>query len=104
MGTENAQNGTDTREYIHLIRYDDSHFEEKQTKFIEECYRDSGKLNTWIHVSCFEDIKLVEQINDFLGIHPMIQEDIFDPNQRPKIEELGDYIYLAVRNLQYNDE
>ena len=104
MGTENAQNGTDTRGHIHVIRYDDSHFEEKQTKFIEECYRDSGKLNTWIHVSCFEDIKLVEQINDFLGIHPVIQEDIFDPNQRPKIEELGDYIYLAVRNLQYDDE
>ncbi|HJX37023.1 MAG TPA: magnesium/cobalt transporter CorA, partial [Anaerolineae bacterium] len=38
-----------------------------------------------------------------LGLHPLVQEDILNPEQRPKVEDLGDYLYVVLKMLDWDD-
>ena len=42
---------------------------------------------------------MVQAIGDAVGLHPLTLEDIANTHQRPKIEDYGDYLYVAVRML-----
>jgi len=54
---------------------------------------------TWINVDGIHDTGVIEAIGDVAGIHPLTLEDIANTRQRPKIEDYGDYLYVAVRML-----
>jgi len=54
---------------------------------------------TWINVDGVYDTGVIQAIGDAVGIHPLTREDIVDTHQRPKIEDYGDYLYVAIRML-----
>ncbi len=54
---------------------------------------------TWIDVDGVHDTGVIQEIGEAAGIHPLILEDIANTRQRPKIEDYGDYLYVAVRML-----
>ncbi|MCG6534124.1 MAG: magnesium/cobalt transporter CorA, partial [Syntrophales bacterium LBB04] len=54
---------------------------------------------TWINIDGIHDIKMVEQMGEMFGIHPLILEDILNTDQRPKIEDNGDYIFIVLKML-----
>ena len=87
---------------ITVIDYDDTHFQEKKVDQISECFpfRDTETV-TWINVDGLENPKLIEDLGKCFTIHPLILEDIFNTGQRPKMEDLGEYIYLNLKMLTY---
>lgn len=88
---------------ISVMDYKGDKFEEKDLKSIEECfkYKTSDSV-TWINVDGLEDITLYEKFGREFGIHPLIMEDILNTNQRPKIEEFDDYIYIVLKMIYYS--
>ena len=44
------------------------------------------------------------EIGNRLGFHPLIQEDIVNTQQRPKIEEYEDYIFFVLKMITYDEE
>ncbi|MCK9307682.1 MAG: magnesium/cobalt transporter CorA [Methanoculleus sp.] len=59
---------------------------------------------TWINADGIHDTGMVQAIGDAVGIHPLTLEDIANTSQRPKIEDYGDYLYVAIRMLSpYGD-
>jgi magnesium transporter len=58
---------------------------------------------TWINVDGIHQVQVVEDLGDRLGLHPLVMEDILNPEQRPKMEDLGDYLYLVVKMLSWDD-
>jgi magnesium transporter len=54
---------------------------------------------TWVNVDGVHDAGIVQAIGEAFGIHPLTLEDIANTHQRPKIEDYGDYLYVAVRML-----
>jgi len=54
---------------------------------------------TWINVDGVYDTGVIQAIGDAVGIHPLTREDIANTHQRPKIEDYGDYLYVAIRML-----
>jgi len=90
---------------ITIIDYDEAHFEEKIVNTIEECmvFRDKPTV-TWIDVDRIGRVEIVERLGECYGLHPLVLEDILSTDQRPKMEDYGDYTYIVSKMLYYNDK
>jgi len=90
---------------ITIIDYDEANFEEKEIKTVEECFPFKNKPTvTWINIDGIHDIKIIEKIGKHFDLHPLILEDIVNTGQRPKIEDFGDYIFVVLKMLYYNEK
>jgi len=91
------------RTKITIIDYDEQNFQEKEAKTIEECFpfKETATV-TWININGVHDSEVVSKIGTHFCIHSLILEDIMTTQQRPKIEDMGDYIYVVVRMLSYD--
>jgi magnesium transporter len=87
-----------------VIDYDQKNFEEREARKIEECFpfRDKPTV-TWINIDGLQEVKIVERIGAHFGIHPLVLEDILHTGQRPKAEDLGDYLFIVLK-MVYHDE
>jgi magnesium transporter len=85
---------------ITLIRYDETFFAEKEISSIADSRSEKDKQGiTWLNIDGLQDIKLFEDIGELFSLHPLVLEDILNTDQRPKMEDYGDYIYLVLRNF-----
>ena len=88
---------------ISVIDYDESHCYEKTTSQIRECLTlKNEKTVTWIDVDLVHQVELVEKIGECFGFHPLVLEDILNTDQRPKLEDFGDYLFVVLRMLGSN--
>lgn len=88
---------------ISIIRYNQSIFEETKGQKIELDLKLEEGINTWVHVAGVHDSQVIARIGEFFNLHPLILEDIMNTGQRPKVEEMGDYIFLVLRYLDYEE-
>ncbi len=90
---------------ITVIDYDESRLEEKGVERIEECYPFKDKPTvTWINVDGIHDVDVIEKLGSNYAIHPLLLEDILNTEQRPKIEDFDDYLFLVLKMLSFDDE
>ena len=59
---------------------------------------------SWLNIESVADVPLLEGIGSMFSVHPLILEDIQNTEQRPKIEEFSDHIYLSFKMLTWNEE
>ncbi|NYT17540.1 MAG: magnesium/cobalt transporter CorA [Methanomicrobiales archaeon] len=85
---------------ITVMDYDAEHVEERKVGAIEECfpYRDTETV-TWINIDGLANTEVIEKIGRHFSIHPLILEDLLNTDQRPKMEDLEDYLYLNLKML-----
>jgi len=89
---------------ITVIDYDSKNFQEKEAEKIEECFPFKDKPTvTWINIDGLQEVEVVEKIGIHFGVHPLIMEDILHTGQRPKAEDLGDYLFIVLKMI-YHDE
>ena len=89
---------------ITIIDYDETHFQEKEAKSIEECFTFKDKpTTTWINVEGIHQVEILEKLGECYGFHPLILEDILNTDQRPKTEDFGDYLYIVLKMLYPNN-
>ena len=88
-----------------LIDYDQLQFQEKASVTVEEAIPFKEKPTvTWLNVTGVHDVKIIEQIGKAFNIHPLILEDIVHTGQRPKLEDLENYIFFVLNMLTYDKE
>lgn len=85
---------------INIIDYNEEHFQEKEVKSAGECfpYKDKSTI-TWINIDGVHEIKVIEEIGKLFNLHSLILEDIVDTDQRPKIKDFRDYIFIILKML-----
>lgn len=90
---------------ITVFDYDSERYEEKELKSIEECflYKDTPTV-TWINMAGIHQVDLMEKIGTHFGIHPLVIEDILNTGQRPKMDDLEDYLFVVLKMLDYDKE
>lgn len=88
-----------------VLDYDEQDCSETILTEIEQCfaYRDKPSI-TWVDVEGVHDIQALEKLGQCFGLHPLVMEDIFNTDQRPKIEDYGDYLYIVLRMLTNDSE
>lgn len=90
---------------ITLIDYDEKQFQEREVKTVEECFpfKDTPTV-TWINIDGIHDVDLIEKLGTHFDLHPLILEDIVNTEQRPKMEDMGDYIFTVLKMLDYDEK
>jgi len=90
---------------ITVIDYDESQFQEKYLKTVEECFPFKDKPTvTWINIDGVHDIEIIEKLGKRFDLHPLILEDIVNTGQRPKMEDFGSYIFVVLKMLYYDEK
>jgi len=85
---------------ITIIDYDEASFQEKEAKTIEECFVFKDKPTvTWIKINGLHQAEVLEKLGNYYGLHHLTLEDILNINQRPKIEDFGDFIFIVLKIL-----
>ena len=62
---------------------------------------EAGK-RLWLNVHGVHDVDLIKQVGTIFKLHPLVIEDILNTEQRPKIDEFEDYLFLETRNFYYD--
>ncbi len=90
---------------IRVIDYSDSQFEDKEIQTIDECfpYRDTPGIS-WINIDGLHDVELIEKFGKHFNVHPLVLEDILNTEKRPLMEDYGDYIYMVIKMLYYQEK
>lgn len=59
---------------------------------------------TWLNIHGVHEPALIKQIGDKFDLHPLVIEDILNTEQRPKLDEFDDYVFLETRLFYYHAE
>lgn len=88
---------------IFVVDYDETNVQEIELKAVEEClpFRDTPTV-TWINLEGLHRPDIIQKLGDYFSLHPLVLEDILNTDQRPKIEDHGEYIYIVLKMLHKN--
>jgi magnesium transporter len=85
---------------ITLIRYNEMFFSEKEISSLNAIRTEKDEPGiTWIAIDGLQNTELMEELGNIFSLHPLVLEDILNTDQRPKIEDYGDYLYIVLRNF-----
>ncbi len=92
------------RTKIITINYNETDFQEKELTAIEECqsFADQPTV-TWVDIVGLHQIEVIEKIGNYFTLHPLVLEDIVNTEQRPKMEDFDNYIYVVVKMPYFNE-
>jgi len=83
---------------ISVMQYDENTLVEKElTEIHRKHFQDEATLKTWIHVDGIHDTTILEQMGEEFDLHPLLLEDILNTDHRPKMEDMGSYIFLVLK-------
>ncbi|OPY13328.1 MAG: Magnesium transport protein CorA [Syntrophus sp. PtaB.Bin001] len=95
--------GLSGRSKIKLIHYDEQSLQELDIQQISGCATFIKKTGvTWISFEGIPEASVLEELGLNFGLHPLTLEDILNTDQRPKMEDYGDYLYVVLK-MFYND-
>lgn len=93
------------RPKISIIDYTNDNFEENEIGLenldVLEKYKDNPTVS-WINTDGLHETKLIGDIGELFGIHPLLQEDILNTAQRAKFEDFEDYLFVTLKMLSIN--
>jgi magnesium transporter len=90
---------------ITIMDYSETHFQEKEAKTIEECFlfKETPTV-TWINIDGLHQVEILEKLGECYEFHPLVLEDILNTDQRPKIEDYGEYLYIVLKMLDQRNK
>jgi magnesium transporter len=90
---------------ITVLDYDANTFVEKTVLDVQEClpYKDQPTV-TWINVDGLDCPEVLAKLDEVYCVHHLLIEDIKDLDQRPKMIEQDDHIFVVARMLSYESD
>ncbi len=89
----------------HVIDYDEQNFVEMEVSSIEACIPYKNKPTvSWINLDGVHDAPMLEKLGDCFGLHRLVMEDIMNIDQRPKMEDYGEYLYFVLKMMSNGSE
>ncbi|UZR98659.1 magnesium/cobalt transporter CorA [Chondrinema litorale] len=90
---------------VRIIDYTNEHFDEKELTLDEidklDDYKNSNTVS-WINVDGLHETELIGKIGEMFDIHPLLQEDILNTDQRAKFEDFENYLFVTLKMLSIN--
>ncbi len=85
---------------ITVLDYDIDQYREFEVEDIDQCIPLKDTLSiTWIDLVGVHRLDIIEKIGSCFGIHPLVLEDIVHTEQRPKMEDFEDYVFIVLKML-----
>ena len=85
---------------ISVLDYAADHVEEAALTSADQCvaFKDKPTV-TWINITGLHDVDVLQRIGECYGIHPLALEDILNTQQRPKVEDFDDYLFVVLKMI-----
>lgn len=85
---------------LSVIEYSEGSLQEQELKSVSD-WRPAINENkvTWLDVGGIHQVGLIEQIGSYFNIHPLVLEDIVNSEQRPKVDDYDQYVYVVLKML-----
>ena len=86
---------------IHLMAYSSSgEFAEMEIKSVAEVKAQLNKYQVvWLNVDGIGDGGFVREVADVFGLHELALEDVLSLQQRAKVEQYDDYLFIVLRMI-----
>ncbi len=97
---------TDQTFEITVATYNEQEYRESARTAFKECPAVSpdGATVTWINVNGISNTKNLEELGECFHLHPLVLEDILNTEQRPKLDDYGDYLFIVLKMLHLEKE
>lgn len=90
---------------IALIRYSEESFlEQEVTELPDLPPVTEGCEVSWIDIIGLHDTDLLGRVGEKYGIHPLVLEDVCNTGQRAKVEDYGEYQYIVVKMVTWDEK
>ncbi len=90
---------------ITLIEYSDSELVEYCFTSLDEAKVHAPRLPVlWLNVHGLHEPEVMAEIGRRFKLHPLVLEDILNTNQRPKIDDYGDYLFMVARFFEIGSD
>ena len=90
---------------IELIEYDAATEHAKKLTDIADVFdcRDNA-LVSWVNLGGLGDPAMYQRMADHFHIHPLAIEDVFNTNQRPKVEDYPGHLFIVTQMVYVDDK
>ncbi len=90
---------------IHVLDYGPEEWRERDVSSGSECVRfEGGDSPVWVRVTGLHETERIRGLLEAYHIHPLVQDDILNPSQGPKVEDFGEYLFITVKLLTVRPE
>ncbi len=90
---------------ITLLDYNQEHFSETDLASLPDPLPPKPEASVrWINVAGIHQVEMLETLGRQFGLHPLVLEDVLHTEQRPKVEDFGDYMYIVLRMVAYDEQ
>ncbi len=90
---------------IHVFDYGHSEMREQEVVDGHQCVKfEGGDSPVWVRVTGLHETDRIRGLLDAYHIHPLVQDDILNTNQGPKVEDFGDYLFITVKLMTVRPE
>ncbi|MDN4185836.1 MAG: magnesium/cobalt transporter CorA [Dehalococcoides mccartyi] len=91
---------------LSLSSYTPDAYQPLPLKTLADCstqVKQSGGI-VWVKVSGLQDTAMVEELGKCFNLHPLTLEDVVNTEQRPKLEDYGNYLFAVIKALHWDSE
>ena len=91
---------------ITIENYNEHDFDEFSKTSFRECLLFAKETShvTWIDINGYQQLKDLEYLGECFKLHSLVLEDILNNDQRPKVEDFGDYLFIILKMLRHDEE
>ncbi|MBI5060228.1 magnesium/cobalt transporter CorA [candidate division KSB1 bacterium] len=95
---------TGDRTRVRVLAYDENSCTDRELDSIADAAGLLGQSRMlWMNIDAVHDVALMEQVGKLFNLHPLVLEDLVNTDQRPKVEDYGDYAFVVLKQLSYDD-
>jgi magnesium transporter len=88
---------------LSLIDYGPDGLKEKEFETLADCQACTPtQPMQWLNVYGLHEPEVLAEIGRRFNLHPLVLEDILNTDQRPKLDEYGDYLFVVARFFDYD--
>jgi magnesium transporter len=99
------ENDSSQKVQISLFIYSEDNIVEQQFDNVEELLQMPLQYNNvWINIDGIDEPLVIQKIAEHFKLHPLLVEDIVQPEQRPKYEEFEDYADLVLKMIYLTND
>jgi magnesium transporter len=90
---------------VTLIDYGPDALQEGQFDTLADCQACTPTQPIqWLNVYGLHEPEILAEIGRRFNLHPLVLEDILNTDQRPKLDEYADYLFVVARFFDYDDK
>ena len=104
LGFAGDQSGRSEVGYT-LISYSDKDEANTSCTSLDEAFGLLQKNGVnWLNIDGIHNPNVISELGDKLQLHPLVLEDIMNPQHRPKLENHGDFIFIIFKIIRFSIE